>query len=113
MEAMEAMEGMGGARRAGTENAGEKKALDRGPSFYGSISTLLWLDVRRLLAFRAGGHVESDALVFSQRFEAIRVDRREMREQVFAAFVWRDETETFCVVKPFYNAICHFNFQYQ
>ena len=65
------------------------------------------LDVRSLLAFRTRGHVELDALVFLQRLEAARLNCREVREQIFAAFVRGDETETFGVVEPFNSTCCH------
>ena len=45
------------------------------------------LDVRRLLALGAGRHFERDLLAFGQRLEAVHVDRAEVREQVFAAFI--------------------------
>ena len=69
---------------------------------------LLRLDVGCLLAFRTGGHVEGYALVLLQRFEALSVDRREVRKQVFAAAIRGDEAEAFCVIEPFNNTSRHF-----
>ncbi|KAF1858516.1 hypothetical protein Lal_00015033 [Lupinus albus] len=71
------------------------------------------LDVRCLFAFRTRGHVERNALVLLQRLEALSLDRREVREQVFAAFVRGDEPEAFGVIEPFYDASCHYNFLFQ
>jgi hypothetical protein len=76
----------------------KKKASIEAFSF--KRAKLLRLDVRRLLAFWTSGNFESYFLVFSQRFETRRIDSREMREQVFAAIIRGDETETFCVVEP-------------
>ena len=75
----------------------------------GSLASSLWLDVRSLLAFRASGDVEGDALVFLQRFETVGIDGREMRKDVFATAVRGDEAETFSIVEPFYSASCHVN----
>ena len=65
------------------------------------------LDIRRLLAFRTLDDVKSHFLAFLQSLEAIHLDRREMREQILSAFVWRDETETFRVVKPLNSTVCN------
>ena len=49
------------------------------------------------------GAIAVNALVFFQRFETVRLNRREVREQIFAAFVRSNETKTFRVIKPFNN----------
>jgi hypothetical protein len=67
----------------------------------------LWLDVGCLLALRAGGDIEADALVLRQGLEAGRVDRREVREQVVAAVIRFDEAEALGVVEPFHSASRH------
>jgi hypothetical protein len=48
-----------------------------------------------LLAFRASGYFERNTLVLLQRLEASRLNRREVSEQIFAAFVRGDKAETF------------------
>jgi hypothetical protein len=67
----------------------------------------LRLDVGSLLAFRPGGDIEADALVFRQGLEAGRIDRGEVREQIVAAIVRFDEAEALGVVKPFHSASRH------
>src|SRR3954470_18499124 len=71
------------------------------------------LDVRSLLALRTRGHVERNTLILLQRLEALGLDRREVSEQIFAAFVRGDEAETLGVIEPFYDASCHYNFLFQ
>jgi hypothetical protein len=56
------------------------------------------LDVDSLVAFLAGRDVERHFLVFLQAFEAIALDRREVREQILAAAVRCDKAETLGVV---------------
>ena len=51
------------------------------------------LDVRGLLALLALGDVEGDLFAFLQCLEPVHGDRGEMREQIFAAVVGRDEAE--------------------
>src|ERR671926_403844 len=59
------------------------------------------LDVARLLlAFVAGGDFEAHLLAFLQRLESRHVDRREMREEIFAAAVRSNKTETFRIIEP-------------
>ena len=85
-----------------------KKAA-RGRPFLLSCRVLsaAFLDVRGLLALRALHHVEADFLTFFQGLEAGHVDRGEMREQVLAAVVGRDEAVAFRVVEPLHGACCH------
>jgi hypothetical protein len=52
---------------------------------------LLRLDIRGLLALRAGGDVEHHALVLRQGLEAGRIDCREVGEQIVAAIIRFDE----------------------
>src|SRR2546422_601749 len=65
------------------------------------------LDVGGLLSLGPLHHVEADFLAFLEGLEAGHVDRREMREQVLAAVVGRDETIAFRVVEPLHGACCH------
>src|ERR1039457_4421191 len=71
------------------------------------ISRLRWDDVSSLLALGAGSHIKSHALVFFQRFEAFRLDRREMRKKIFSAIVRCNKPETLGVVEPLYSTCCH------
>src|SRR5437764_15387060 len=97
--------GSGPGRSAPSGTGRDRPVWGRLPA--GSVGSGLRLDVRGLLALRAGGYVEGDALVFGQRFETLGVDCREVREQVFIAVVRFDEAEAFCVVEPFHRASCH------
>jgi hypothetical protein len=81
--------------------------------FFRLTQRLQWLNVRSLLAFRASGYFERDALVLLQRFEAVRLNRREVSEQIFAAFIRSDKAETLRIIEPFYDASCHYNFLFQ
>src|SRR5690606_7417747 len=65
------------------------------------------LDPRRLLALGPLHDLELDFLSFFQGLEAVHLDRREMREEVFAAFIGRDEAEAFCIVEPLDGTGCH------
>ena len=65
------------------------------------------LDVRGLLALGTLNNFESHFLTFFERLEAAHVDRGEVREQVFAAVIGSDETETLSVVEPFNSTVCH------
>src|SRR5262245_56451922 len=64
-------------------------------------------DVARLLAFGTGRHVEGHLLILLERLEAAVLDRREMREEILAAAIRRDEAITFCIVEPLDRACCH------
>ena len=64
-------------------------------------------DFRRLLALRALRHFGANFLVLLQRFEAVALNLRKMREQVFVAGVRRDESKSFRIVKPLYSTCCH------
>ena len=65
-------------------------------------------DVRGLLALGALLHFETDLLVFLKGLEAVSLDFREMREQVFAAAVRCDEAKALCIIEPLHNTCCHF-----
>src|SRR6185436_4192310 len=65
------------------------------------------LDVRRLLALRAGGDFEADLLAFLEGLEALHVDRGEVREQIVAAVIRSDEAVALRVVEPLDGASCH------
>ena len=67
-------------------------------------------DIGSLLAFRTGRDIERNTLVFFQGFETVRLDRREMGENIFAAFIGSDESEALGIVKPFYSTCCHYIF---
>ena len=60
-----------------------------------------------LLTLIAIGDFESHFLAFSQGFETVHIDRGKMREEVLPATVRGDESETFCVIKPFHCTTCH------
>ena len=64
-------------------------------------------NVRRLLALRAGLHIELNALIFFQRLEAVGLNLGEMRKHVFAAIIGRDEAKAFSIVEPFYDTGFH------
>jgi len=55
--------------------------------------------VRRLEALRTGGHFELDRLAFVQRLVTIRLDGREMDENIFATLAL-NETKAFTCVEP-------------
>src|SRR5574338_1718855 len=52
-------------------------------------------------------HVEGDLLAFLEGLEALHLDRGEMREEVFAAVVGRDEPVTLRVIEPLHSSGCH------
>src|SRR5690606_5311123 len=64
-------------------------------------------NVRCLHAFGAAGRIVFDALVLLQRLEAAAGDGGEMCEQIVAAALRADETETFLVVEPLHCADGH------
>src|SRR6185436_9586446 len=70
--------------------AGEQKTRRSGFSALRRSSSGV-LDVRRLLALRAGGDFEADLLAFLEGLEALHVDRGEVREQIVAAVIRSDE----------------------
>ena len=68
------------------------------------------LDVGRLLAFRTGGDIKRNLLIFSQGLEAARLDSREVNKQIFALVIRGYKSKTFCIVEPFNGTSCHVNF---
>src|ERR1700676_4602761 len=64
-------------------------------------------DFRGLLTLRALRYFERDLLIFLQRLEAVALNLRKMREQVFAASVRRDESKSLRIVKPLHSTCCH------
>src|ERR1700712_2328450 len=67
------------------------------------------LDIRCLQTLRSFLRFEGHLLVFLQALEALRTDLREVREQIVATFIRRDETKTLCIVEPFDRTCCHFH----
>src|ERR1700739_4691656 len=65
------------------------------------------LNVRRLLALRAGLDLEGDALAFLQRLEAFGADLRKVREQVFATRIRCNEAKALSIVEPFDDTSFH------
>ena len=95
-------------RAAGRIYTSNKKAGHLGPAPRPQAYDLDRLDVARLLlALVSLRDFEGNFLTFLERFEARHVDRGEMREEIFAAAVRRDETETFRIVEPLDRASCH------
>src|SRR5450830_2164082 len=98
-----------GARQNEIKCAGKKKSSNFEDFLIVRSSVLDRLNVRSLLAFRASGYFERNTLVLLQRLEASRLNRREVSEQIFAAFVRGDKAETLRVIEPFYDTSCHYN----
>jgi hypothetical protein len=65
------------------------------------------LDVRRLLALRTLLYFKADLLILLKALEAVRLDFREMCEQIVAAIIGRDEAKTLCIVEPLDRTGCH------
>jgi len=92
--------GLGLNRKSIKKSPGDRASSQR-------LADLLGADVDRLLAFRPGRHVESDALRFFQGFEPAVLYRREMREKVLATAIGGDEAEAFRVVEPLNRTCTH------
>ena len=60
--------------------------------------------VRRLEALRTGGHFELDRLAFVQRLVTIRLDGREVDENIFATLAL-NETKAFTCVEPLHCSL--------
>src|SRR5580704_12704300 len=86
---------------------------DRGPFVFTSKSGHLdSLDVLRLPALGALGHVELHGLAFLQAAEAASLDRGEMHENVFAILT-ADKAIALGVVKPLHCSLfCHCWYSY-
>jgi hypothetical protein len=75
-----------------------------------STMPLQRLDVRRLLALRAGLNVERDTLVLFQRLEPLGADFGEVSEQIVATCVGGDKTKALSIVEPFDDTGFHIHF---
>ena len=90
-----------------TELAGNKKPGANAPGLLSILGSLLQnLNILRLQAFRALGHVELHRLTFLEATEALRLDGREMNEYIFAILAG-DKTKTLSIVKPLYCSLFH------
>lgn len=65
------------------------------------------LDAGGLLPLGALLDLEADLLALLKRFEATSLNLGEVRKQVFAAVIRRDESEPLRIVKPFDGTRCH------
>lgn len=66
------------------------------------------LDIAGLFPFGALCDLEYYFLTFFQCLKAGHVDRGKVREQVFSALIWSNESETFAVVEPFHFTLSHY-----
>src|SRR5436853_571056 len=83
------------------------KKLAARPAFLEAKRLLERLDVRRGRAFLALRHVERDLLPLFEGLVARTLDRGVMGEEVLAAVIRRDESETLRVVEPLYGTCRH------
>jgi hypothetical protein len=60
-----------------------------------------------LQPFRTLGDFKGYFIALCKRFEAVTANCGEMNKNILSPFLL-DEAETFCVVKPFNFALCHF-----
>src|SRR5262245_15409580 len=65
------------------------------------------LDIRGLLALGPLGHLERHLLAFLEGLEPAHLDGREMREQILAAVVGRDEPVALGSIEPLHRTGCH------
>jgi hypothetical protein len=65
------------------------------------------LNVRCLLALRSLHDLKAHLLTFLERFKTVHLDGLEVRKQILAAFIGRDESEAFRVIEPFDRTSCH------
>jgi len=89
----------------------DKKNPRRTGDFFEACTASYLLDslnVGSLLALWASSNFERNALVLLQRLEAAGIDCREVREQIFAAFVRSNKTKTLRVIEPLYDTSCHY-----
>jgi hypothetical protein len=93
--------------RIETNRAEWQKGDLRGISPFSRFATLERLDVFRLPALGALGHVELHRLALLKALETSRLDRREMHKNVFATLT-ADEAVAFGVVEPLHRSLfCH------
>lgn len=69
---------------------------------------LEFLHVFRLRTFRAFDDVKADAIAFIEGFEPLALDRGKVNKHV-RPVVLLDETEPFCLIKPFDCSLCQFD----
>ncbi|KGC40206.1 hypothetical protein DO73_5014 [Burkholderia pseudomallei] len=93
-----------GAARSGRQ-ARCARSRHRAQKRYG----LQRLDVGSLEAFRAPLRLEAHLLVLGQRLVSLTADFREMREQIVAARIRRDEAKTLGLVEPLDGTGIHKN----
>jgi hypothetical protein len=94
-------------RRISDTDDKQKARHFRGGLFVQLKNRLRSLDVGCLLALRTLNDVKGNLLAFFEGLEAAHVNRGEVREQVFAAIIRSNETETLCVVEPLNCTVCH------
>jgi hypothetical protein len=63
--------------------------------------------VSGLQPFRTLGDFKGYFIALCKRFETVTANCGEMDKNVLSPFLL-DKAETFCVIKPFYFALCHF-----
>lgn len=74
------------------------------------LSLFSWVDVCSLFVFWVGDDVKSYFLVFSQSFEIVVLDGREVSEEIFVVFRWGNKIKIFGVVELFNGIICYLKF---
>ncbi|KGD21252.1 hypothetical protein DP42_4497 [Burkholderia pseudomallei] len=65
------------------------------------------LNIRGLLALRAGFHFERHTLILFKGLEPLHPDFGEMGKQILAAIVRRNKAEALSIVKPFHDTGIH------
>src|SRR5438874_9382246 len=65
------------------------------------------LNVAGLFTLRSRRHFKRNLLSFLERLEALHVDRRKMREQVFTTTIGRNKAKALRVVEPLHCSSCH------
>src|ERR1043166_8135794 len=92
--------------RAGRGEIKRRPLVGGSPDLLGVTCGLERLYVLSLQALGSLFHLELHRLTFLQAAEAVRLDRREMHENIFAALA-RDESKTLGVVKPLHCSLFH------
>lgn len=67
------------------------------------------LDIGRLVALGAGGHIEGNLLVFLECLETTALNRGEVRKEILAAAIGSNKTKTLGIVKPFHSTCSHYS----
>jgi hypothetical protein len=83
------------------------QALEAGSAFSSKQAYLFCLNVCGLLALLSLRHFKGNSLSFLERLEPAHIDRGKVGEQIIASIIWRYETKSFCIVKPFNCTGCH------